>query len=89
MIDLMTEQYTNVLLHSMSILSLINLFLFYKLLKKTDTFEMITSDAVELLNNDRLSAIKQLNEINKKVRISNNETKRHISDDRKKGKGSI
>ena len=73
---LLTNQYMLWLLAGLAaIFSFTSLFLFYKLIKKFDDFQIATYEAFEILNNDRIKLLKQIEMLQRRSRILNNEAK--------------
>jgi hypothetical protein len=58
-----------------TIISFLSIFLSLRLVKKFDEFELITSNAIEILNNERINLLKQVEILYRRGRILNNETK--------------
>lgn len=61
-----------------AISSFISLYLILRVIKKFDDFQIVTSDAIELLNSERIKVIKQIEVLQRRSRILNNETKESI-----------
>lgn len=61
-----------------TIFSFINLFLFYKLIKKFDDFQIATYEALDILNNQRIKIVKEIEVLQRRSRILNNESKENI-----------
>lgn len=55
--------------------SFINLFLFYKILKKFDDSQLLIDQAFQLLNEDRIRISKEIDILKRRGRILNNEAK--------------
>lgn len=55
--------------------SFINLFLFYKILKKFDDSQLLIDQAFQLLNDDRIRILKEIDNLKRRGRILNNEAK--------------
>lgn len=58
-----------------AIFSFISLFLFYKLIKKFDDFQLATYEALEVLNTERIKILKEIESLQRRSRILNNESK--------------
>lgn len=58
-----------------TITSFLSIYLVLRIIKKFDDFQMITSDAIELLNNERIKLLKQVEILQRRSRMLNNETK--------------
>lgn len=56
----------------------INFYLFIKLLKKGDEFQIATYEALDLLNNQRIKILKEIEVLQRRSRILNNESKENI-----------
>ena len=61
-----------------TIISFLSIYLVLRIIKKFDDFQMITSDAIELLNNERIKLLKQVEILQRRSRMLNNETKENI-----------
>jgi len=61
-----------------TITSFLSIYLILRVIKKFDEFQIITSDAVELLNNERIKLLKQIEVLQRRSRMLNNETKENI-----------
>lgn len=61
-----------------TIISFISIYLILRVIKKFDEFQIITSDAIELLNMERIKLLKQIESLQRRSRILNNETKENI-----------
>lgn len=61
-----------------TIISFISIYLILRVIKKFDEFQIITSDAIELLNMERIKLLKQIENLHRRSRILNNETKENI-----------
>lgn len=73
---LLTNQYMLWLLAGLAaIFSFISLFLFYKLIKKFDDFQLVTYEALEILNNERIKILKEIETLQRRSRILSNEAK--------------
>ena len=57
--------------------SFISLFVSYKIIKKFDEFQIVTYEAFELLNNDRIKLLKEIESLHRRSRMINNETKQN------------
>ena len=55
--------------------SFISLFLYYKIIKKFDDFQIATYEAFEILNNDRIKLLKEIELLQRRSRMLNNEAK--------------
>ncbi len=58
-----------------AIFSFVSIYLTLKIIKKFDDFQIVTSDAIELLNAERIKLIKQVEILQRRSRMLNNETK--------------
>jgi len=58
-----------------AIFSFVSIYLTLRIIKKFDDFQIVTSDAIELLNAERIKLIKQVEMLQKRSRMLNNETK--------------
>ena len=58
--------------------SFLSIYLVLRVIKKFDEFQIITSDAIELLNSERIKLLKQVENLHRRSRILNNETKENI-----------
>ena len=58
-----------------AISSFTSLFLFYKLIKKFDDFQLVTYEALEILNNERIKILKEIETLQRRSRILNNGAK--------------
>lgn len=73
---LLTNQYMLWLLAGLAaIFSFTSLFLFYKLIKKFDDFQLVTYEALEILNNERIKILKEIETLQRRSRILSNEAK--------------
>ena len=63
--------------------SIINLYLFYKLLKKVDDTTIVTGEAIDLISSRINTNTKDIEILNRNVRIVNNEVKENIQSIRK------
>lgn len=61
-----------------TIFSFINFFLFLKLIKKFDDFQIATYEALDILNNQRIKIVKEIEVLQRRSRILNNESKENI-----------
>jgi hypothetical protein len=61
-----------------TITSFLSIYLVLRVIKKFDEFQIITSDAIELLNSERIKLLKQVENLHRRSRILNNETKENI-----------
>lgn len=61
-----------------TITSFLSIYLVLRVIKKFDEFQIITSDAIELLNSERIKLLKQIEILQRRSRILNNETKENI-----------
>lgn len=61
-----------------TIISFLSIYLVLRVIKKFDEFQIITSDAIELLNSERIKLLKQVENLHRRSRILNNETKENI-----------
>lgn len=58
--------------------SLINIYLFYRLLKKLDDNMLVVSEALEVYNEQLTRLVKDVELLKKSVRMMNNEVKENI-----------
>lgn len=58
-----------------TITSFLSIYLVLRVIKKFDDFQIITSDAIELLNSERIKLLKQIEILQRRSRMLNNETK--------------
>lgn len=63
--------------------SIFNLYLFYKLLKKVDDTTIVTGEAIDLISSRINTNTKDIEILNRNVRIVNNEVKENIQSIRK------
>lgn len=61
-----------------TIFSFINFFLFLKIIKKFDDFQIATYEALDILNNQRIKIVKEIEVLQRRSRILNNESKENI-----------
>lgn len=58
-----------------TITSFISIYLILRVIKKFDDFQIITGDAIDLLNSERIKLLKQIEILQRRSRMLNNETK--------------
>ncbi len=58
-----------------AIFSFVSIYLTLRIIKKFDDFQIVTSDAIELLNAERIKLLKQVEVLQRRSRMLSNETK--------------